>query len=535
LIGDFDGVIEGLDDARRDSAGRQFNLAPLAPRLSDGHDLSDTAFGTESFQTGGLDQSGVYPTSTGAVFSPTSIAQGGSGAYAFGESLEASAQGFDDTNQGASLHPGYTQHYTTQRLMSVSSDGIPLSHSSHLHQQPFAPPSSYISPDSQHPHLARLSTSYQATPISPSFNSPHFIGALHDASISSTYSHNFDTLNTPTDLNSWGRSAGHETGADAELESSLSSPAESHRRSLVTPIRSQLARFHQADDLAPRTFQSVLNYSNILTAYHPLATDSPLTNPICARIFQHFVQVLGPALSIFERHPPNPSSLFSQGPVPSSQQNLWTYKIPTLALKNPALLQAVMAVSSLHISKLQGQNSREHVVHYSYAIQMLGRSIARKQNSGEVANLGATLLLGYYEVMSNGHVNWTKHLMGSLQLIKQIDYKSMVERTRYILQSSQSDPVTADIAWNKLQDCGHNFRPHEQVDSKLISTLVGREVANNGPRKISDDPANQWLIQSMAANMSRNDIDDFQLKCDLYWWFAKQDVFQSMLSRTPLT
>jgi len=75
-----------------------------------------------------------------------------------------------------------------------------------------------------------------------------------------------------------------------------------------------------------RTYHSLIDdYGpNMLATYHPSQKSSPLNDPITARIFCHFINVLGPSISMYERHPTNPSLIFQGQPVPASQQHIWS-------------------------------------------------------------------------------------------------------------------------------------------------------------------------------------------------------------------
>jgi len=63
-----------------------------------------------------------------------------------------------------------------------------------------------------------------------------------------------------------------------------------------------------------------------LLNYIPSPNSSPLRDNRTARIFGHFVNVVGPSISMYERHPANPSLIFQGEPVPSSQQHIWSCK-----------------------------------------------------------------------------------------------------------------------------------------------------------------------------------------------------------------
>jgi hypothetical protein len=75
-----------------------------------------------------------------------------------------------------------------------------------------------------------------------------------------------------------------------------------------------------------RTYHSFLGDPNVLTSYQPSARSSPLTDSTTARIFYHYVNATAPSISLYERHPANPSLMFQGRPVPRSQQHIWACK-----------------------------------------------------------------------------------------------------------------------------------------------------------------------------------------------------------------
>jgi hypothetical protein len=79
-----------------------------------------------------------------------------------------------------------------------------------------------------------------------------------------------------------------------------------------------------------RTYHSFLDGPNVLTSYQPSARSSPLTDSTTARIFYHYVNVTGPSISLYERHPANPSLMFQGRPIPRSQQHIWACKCISL-------------------------------------------------------------------------------------------------------------------------------------------------------------------------------------------------------------
>jgi hypothetical protein len=76
-----------------------------------------------------------------------------------------------------------------------------------------------------------------------------------------------------------------------------------------------------------RSFTSFIDRPDMLATYVPSLQSSPLRDSMTARIFCHFINVTGPSISMFERHPANPSLIFQGQPVPPSQQHIWTCKL----------------------------------------------------------------------------------------------------------------------------------------------------------------------------------------------------------------
>jgi hypothetical protein len=76
-----------------------------------------------------------------------------------------------------------------------------------------------------------------------------------------------------------------------------------------------------------RSFKSYIDGMDGLTNYIPSPQSTPLRDQITARIFCHFINVSGPAISMYERHPANPSLIFQGTPVPKSQQHIWACKL----------------------------------------------------------------------------------------------------------------------------------------------------------------------------------------------------------------
>ncbi|OQD80049.1 hypothetical protein PENANT_c040G01023 [Penicillium antarcticum] len=288
------------------------------------------------------------------------------------------------------------------------------------------------------------------------------------------------------------------------------------------------------DEQQLRSFTTYLNEPNILASYRPSYGSSPLNNPKTARIFAHFIHSTGPSLSIFERHPTD-SSIVLGAAVPTARQGLWTYTLALKALEHPALLQSILAVSSLHIANLQHTPATVSLKHYHYALKRIGYAVGLPHRRKQIGTLAATLLLGYYEVISADHSGWNNHIAGSAQLIREVDFATTTRdlrahRRRLHEQRRQSD--WSNSWWGMSGDVSEDdpFEEKEgNIDEDLIGTLMGRAI--NYDQFGGVDEGN---TPPPKKHFSRKDIEVFRIQCDLYWWFFKHDAFQSFIGGNKL-
>ncbi|KAJ5510069.1 hypothetical protein N7453_002172 [Penicillium expansum] len=279
------------------------------------------------------------------------------------------------------------------------------------------------------------------------------------------------------------------------------------------------------DERQLRSFTTYLNEPNVLASYRPTLGSSPLNNPKTARIFAHFIHSTGPSLSIFERHPTD-SSIVLGAPVPSAQQGLWVYTLALKALEHPALLQAILAISSLHIAYLQQVSTTVSLKHYHYALKRVGSAVGLPLRRKQVGTLAATLLLGYYEVISADHSKWNNHLGGSTHLIREIEFAKTTRdlrahRLRLVgLMVGMPDDVSEDDPFSEKED---------NVDENLIGAIMGQAVNYDDFGSI-----NEGGTMPSKKHFTRKDIEIFRIQCDLYWWYVKQDALQSLIGGNKL-
>lgn len=76
-----------------------------------------------------------------------------------------------------------------------------------------------------------------------------------------------------------------------------------------------------------RSYNSFIDRPDMLATYVPSSQATPMRDRMTAMIFCHFVNVTGPSMSIYERHPANPSLMFQGAPMPRSQQHIWACEL----------------------------------------------------------------------------------------------------------------------------------------------------------------------------------------------------------------
>ena len=292
-----------------------------------------------------------------------------------------------------------------------------------------------------------------------------------------------------------------------------------------------------------RSMTNFLNEPNILATYFPSYTASPLRDPQTARVFCHFITATGPTLSVCERRPSNPALIFSGKPVPWSQRSLWSYILPMRALTHQGLLHAMLALASLHIAKLQQTSTTPSLKHYHYALRRVAKALGNQKTRRDVATLAATLLLGFYEVTTAEHSKWNSHLAGARELIVDIDFARMVKRIEAHRQRQEEAEVRrkfevqhglANAYWHGYaQGALDDFpsRMDRQLDETLIGTIMGWGTRYDQHGRITDesDP-----VPHNESPLSTRDIENFEIQCELFWWYAKHDIYQSIISGNRL-
>jgi hypothetical protein len=326
----------------------------------------------------------------------------------------------------------------------------------------------------------------------------------------------------------------YDVASDEELTvhtPTLQEQRNDRQRTLAT----MLARTQIATATLQRRKYDTFLYAGILDRYRVEDVANPLKNPATARVFAHFISATGPSLSIFERHHRISSLSFKDGTVPLSQQGLWTYILPMAALRHQGLLHAMLAMASLHIARLQGASVTPSMQHYAWSLKRIHKSVSNPEDRLKLTTIAASMLLGFYEVMTADHMKWNMHLAGARQLFVETDFVTMTTQLQQLkvrkayrqVQQYQQDPE----GWQRnrsARQCSQDDLLDQvpDIDDRVVSRLVGREVRYDGMGHV-ETPTTTAIPPSL-------DIGKFEILKDLYWWYCKQDVYQSIVSGNPL-
>lgn len=277
-------------------------------------------------------------------------------------------------------------------------------------------------------------------------------------------------------------------------------------------------------------------YDNMLDHYHAEWAANPLRNEKTARVFAHFIHATAPMLSIHNRNPLNTSAMFTQDQVPVSQQSFWTYTLPMMALHNQGLLHSILALGSLHIARLQKASITPSLKHYAYALKRIHHAVGNPKKRLQVTTLAATLLLGFYELMTADHAKWSAHLLGAKQLLMETDYAAFTKQAKAM--KAEQDEYDKHV---QFQDPTLPLPPrpyadifksgHSMPDEQVVSSLIGRKLRYDERGHVIEDFDN---VSRTSRTPSMMDMSKYEMLQDLFWWYCRQDSYQSMISGNHL-
>jgi hypothetical protein len=301
-------------------------------------------------------------------------------------------------------------------------------------------------------------------------------------------------------------------------------------RQVLEPVMKQFNGTWDTNGTRVRTF-STFAQCNILSDYTASARITELKDPVMLQIFMHFIQVTGPSMSLYERHPFDHTGENSFDPTPKGANNLWSYTFPVISLNHPALLHSMLALGALQIAKLQNIPATAAMKHYHLAIRRIARNVNTPLRRTQPATIAATLLLSYFEVWSSDHTKWCNHLLGARILFSEIPLRDMSKKFLPVKRFKQAEKDAQN------QNQMDSFFPGLSIPSQselndhdydLLQTISGQNITAE----------NYGLGENQGIDLSNSvtdrDIEHYENVRDLFWWYCKMDVYQSMLAGTRL-
>jgi hypothetical protein len=191
----------------------------------------------------------------------------------------------------------------------------------------------------------------------------------------------------------------------------------------------------------------------------------------------------------------------------------------------------MLALASVHIARLQNGPNVASLKHYAISLRRVAKSVSLHTRRGHPATLAAALLLAFYECWSADHQKWSNHLLGAKQLVREIDFSGM---TRYIKKrkarqrrEDRAREYHARISGNNpVVDERDRFQPYvDEVDENIVGIMMGRKVQYDQYGQILDDDKDEgW-----TREYTERDLEIYETQRDLFWWYCKQDAYQSIL------
>lgn len=154
-----------------------------------------------------------------------------------------------------------------------------------------------------------------------------------------------------------------------------------------------------------------------------------------------------------------------------------------------------------------------------------------------MTTLATSILLAYYEVWTAEHVKWSTHLVGAQRLITELDFRSLTREARRLkaAQTAQARQYPYENPEMLIDQRQFDLKLKDSAmmpDENLVSTIVGKNVSYDEFGIVFEENGGR---QETPSNLpGRLDLRSFETLQDLYWAYARHDVYQSIISGNPL-
>jgi hypothetical protein len=197
----------------------------------------------------------------------------------------------------------------------------------------------------------------------------------------------------------------------------------------------------------------------------------------------------------------------------------------------------MLALASLQIARLQGASITPSFKHYAYSLKRLGRNLGNPKKRLSTSTIATSMLLAYYEVWTAEHVKWSTHLVGAAQLLTELDFRSLTREARRLKAAQtaeerqfpyQNPDMLIDQKYFEQRLKESAMMP----DASLVSTIVGKKINYDEFGMVIEENGSRH--EKKTSLPERLDVQNFETLQDLYWWYARNDAYQSIISGKAL-
>lgn len=99
------------------------------------------------------------------------------------------------------------------------------------------------------------------------------------------------------------------------------------------------------------------------------------------------------------------------------------------------------------------------------------------------------------------------------------------------LQEMQQTPIDAFGMFPTYEENGPLHKDWDLIDVPLLSAITGRDISYD---ELGMVPEERSQYRRSRTTQTERDMERYQQMSDLYWWYCKMDVYQSILGGTQL-
>lgn len=171
---------------------------------------------------------------------------------------------------------------------------------------------------------------------------------------------------------------------------------------------------------------------------------------------------------------------------------------------------------------------------YSVAIRRLRRNASSTMRIAQPATLAAALLLAYFDVWRADHKEWCRHIFGARTIVNILGLKEMSRRclSAKLIRQRQKEAATGVSVESFLPTGTPNVEQAgagQYIDFRLLRTISGLPIT---PEEYG--VGLQQVPHESVYFVSEKEIQTYETFRDLFWWYCKMDVYQSILGATRL-